>query len=121
MKLIVDAQLPVKLCEILNQIGLGSIHVDELPQGDETPDVEITQFADRENLTVVTKDFDFYHSYMALGRPKKLFLVTTGNLKNRQLFDLFRNNSLIIKNALERSDFIELSNEGITERGSKKE
>lgn len=35
MKLIVDAQLPVKLCEILKQIGLESIHVDELPKGDE--------------------------------------------------------------------------------------
>ncbi|WMN11495.1 DUF5615 family PIN-like protein [Marivirga salinae] len=115
MKLIVDAQLPVKLCEILNQIGLESIHVDELPKGDETPDLEITEFADRENLIVVTKDFDFYHSNMTLGKPKKLFLITTGNLKNKQLFDLFRNNSLIIKNALERSSFIELSNDGITE------
>ena len=115
MKLIVDAQLPVKLCEIRNQLGLESIHVDELPKGDETPDIEITKFADRENLIVVTKDFDFYHSYMTLGKPKKLFLITTGNLKNRQLFNLFRNNDLIIKNALNRSSFLELSNEGITE------
>ena len=115
MKLIVDAQLPLKLCEILNQLGLKSIHIDELPQGDETSDIEIIKFADRENLIVVTKDFDFYHSYMTLGKPKKLFLITTGNLKNRQLFNLFRNNSLIIKNALNRSRFVELSNEGLTE------
>ena len=115
MKLIVDAQLPAKLCEILNQLGLESIHVDELPKGDETPDKEITKFADRENLMVVTKDFDFYHSHMTLGKPNKLFLITTGNLKNKELFSLFRNNSLIIKNALNRSSFIELSNEGVTE------
>lgn len=115
MKLIVDAQIPAKLCEILNQLGLESIHVNELPKGDETSDLEITKFADRENLIVVTKDFDFYHSYMTLGKPKKLFLITTGNLKNRQLFNLFRNNALLIKNALNRSSFVELSNEGITE------
>ena len=115
MKLIVDAQLPVKLCEILKQLGLESIHVDELPKGDETPDMEITKIADPENLIVVTKDFDFYHSHTALGKPKKLFLITTGNLKNRQLFDLFRNNALIIKNALNKSSFVELSNEGIIE------
>jgi predicted nuclease of predicted toxin-antitoxin system len=115
MKLIVDAQLPAKLCEILNQLGLESMHVDELPKGDETADKEITSFADRESLIVVTKDFDFYHSHMTLGKPKKLFLITTGNLKNNQLFNLFRNNALIIKNALERSSFIELSNDGITE------
>ncbi|MEQ9102726.1 MAG: DUF5615 family PIN-like protein [Imperialibacter sp.] len=115
MKLIVDAQLPTKLCEILNQLGLESFHVAELPKGDETPDEEITELADRQNLILVTKDFDFYHSHMALGKPKKLFLVTTGNLKNRQLFDLFRNNFLLIKNALNRSNFVELNNEGITE------
>ena len=115
MKLIVDAQLPAKLCEVLSQLGLESIHVNELPEGDETPDMEITKFADRENLIVITKDFDFYHSHMTLRKPKNLFLITTGNLKNRQLFDLFRNNTLIIKKALNRSSFVELSNEGITE------
>ena len=115
MKLIIDAQLPAKLCEILNQLGIDSIHVDELPKGDETPDFEISTYADSNNLIVLTKDFDFYHSHMGLDRPKKLFLVTTGNLKNRQLFDLFRNNILLIKNALGRSDFLELNNEGIIE------
>ncbi|MEQ8470822.1 MAG: DUF5615 family PIN-like protein [Marinoscillum sp.] len=110
-----DAQLPVKLCEVLNQLGLESIHVNELPKGDESSDIEITKFADRENLVVVTRDVDFYHSYMTLGKPKRLFLITTGKLKNRQLFNLFRNNALIIQNALNRSRFVELSNEGITE------
>ena len=78
MKTIIDAQLPNKLCEILNQLGLESIHVDELPKGDETPDLEIIEFGDNENMTIVTKDFDFYHSFMTLGKPKKLFLITTG-------------------------------------------
>ena len=36
MKLIVDTQLPVKLCEILKQPGQESILVDALPKGDET-------------------------------------------------------------------------------------
>ncbi len=115
MTLIVDAQLPAKLCEILNLLGFEAIHVDTLHDGDETSDMEITKYADSNNLVVVTKDFDFYHSFMTLSKPKKLFLVTTGNLKNRELFDLFRNNASAIMNALSRSSFIELSNEGITE------
>jgi len=91
------------------------VDVDELLKGDETPDIEITKFADLENLIVVAKDFDFYHSHMALGKPKKLFLITTGNLKNKQLFDLFRNNVIIIKKALNKSSFVELNNEGVFE------
>lgn len=115
MKIIVDAQLPTKLCEILNQLGFESIHVDELSQGDETPDAEIIAYADSHDLVVLTKDYDFYHSFMALNKPKKLLLITTGNIKNRKLFDLIRNNFMIIAKALERNNFVELSNEGIIE------
>ena len=115
MKPIVDAQLPAKLCEILIELGIESFHVDDLPKGDETPDLEIIEYADNNNLTVVTKDFDFYHSFMTVKKSKKLLLVTTGNLKNRQLFDLFRNNFAIIQKALKRSSFTELNNEGIVE------
>lgn len=117
MKLIVDAQLPVKLCEILKQQGIETMHVEELPYGDETPDMEIIKFADSQNFTVVTKDADFYHAHMALGKPKKLLLITTGNLKNKQLFDLIRNNVSTIKMALAKSSFVELSNKGIIEHG----
>lgn len=65
MKLILDVQLPVKLCEILKQLGLESMHVDELPKGDQTLDMEITKFADLENLILVTKDFDFTSKYFS--------------------------------------------------------
>ena len=33
MKLIIDAQLPSKLCEILDELGINSIHVNQLPKG----------------------------------------------------------------------------------------
>ncbi len=115
MKLIVDAQLPVKLCEILNHLGMEAIHVEELPKGDESTDREITEYADLNGLIVVTKDYDFYHSHMVYKKPGRLFLITTGNLKNKQLFDLFRNNEDTIKKALSRSVFIELNNDGIIE------
>jgi len=87
--------------------------VDSLPKGDESSDLEITEYADKHDLMVCTKDFDFYHSHMVLNRPNKLFLITTGNIKNRQLFDLIRENTLIIKNILTSCKFIELTNDGI--------
>jgi len=115
MKVIVDTQLPTKLCEIIDQLGIDAMHVDELSKGDETSDQEITEYADSNDLFIVTKDADFYHSFMTLQKPRKLLLITTGNLKNRQLFDLFRNNAMIIQKALKRSNFLELSNNGIIE------
>lgn len=113
MRFLVDAQLPSKLCEILETVGFDSIHVDALPKGDETTDREITVHADQENLIVITKDSDFYHSHMILGQPKRLLLINTGNIKNRKLFDLIRDNAFIIKSLFETCRYVEVTNDGI--------
>ncbi len=114
MKFIVDAQLPTKLCEILFELGIESIHVEELSKGDEAADAEIVGYADKNDLFVITKDYDFYHSYMAISKPRKLLpMITTGNIRNRQLFDLFRVNSKLIMNSAGASNFMEISSEGI--------
>ena len=113
MKFLVDAQLPEKLCEILQTAGLDSVHVDSLPNGDETSDKDIAIHADQHGLIVITKDSDFYHSHMILGQPKRLLLLTTGNIKNRALFDLIRHNALKIKALFETCNYVEMTNDSI--------
>jgi predicted nuclease of predicted toxin-antitoxin system len=113
MKFLIDAQLPSKLCEILEAIGIDAVHVDSLPKKDETSDKEIIIHADANDLIVISKDSDFYHSHMILGQPKKLLLITTGNIKNRKLFDLIRPNILIITNLFETCNYVEMTNDGI--------
>lgn len=116
MKVLTDAQLPEFLKEILISIGIDATHVIELHNGDETSDLKISNYADEHDLMLITKDSDFYYSRMTLSKPRKLFIITTGNTKNRKLFDLFRSNSILITQAIKRSAFIELNNEGIIER-----
>lgn len=113
MRFLVDAQLPVKMCEILQKSGLDSVHVDVLPNGDETSDKDIASYADQNDLIVITKDSDFYHSHMILGKPKKLLLLTTGNIKNKALFDLIRNNAFKIKSLFETCRYVEVANDSI--------
>jgi predicted nuclease of predicted toxin-antitoxin system len=113
MKFLVDAQLPLKLCEILKSLDIESEHVDSLPKGDESTDIEISNYADKNGLIVITKDSDFYHTHMVLGKPKKLLIILTGNIKNRALFDLIRTNSTTIKNIFEHSNFIELTHDSL--------
>ena len=113
MKFLVDAQLPPKMCEILNNAGFEARHVEALPEGDETPDREIAVYADGHNLMVITKDSDFYFSHMLLHQPQKLFLITTGNIKNRDLFDLIRKHINVIKELVHTCSYIEMSNDGI--------
>lgn len=44
-----------------------------------TPDQEIIQIADGENLIIITKDRNFLDNYILDGSPKKLLIVSTGN------------------------------------------
>ncbi|MGK7389149.1 MAG: DUF5615 family PIN-like protein [Candidatus Cyclobacteriaceae bacterium M2_1C_046] len=113
MKFIVDAQLPPLLCEILEKAGFTSLHVDSLPKGDESPDKEIVKYADNNDLIVITKDLDFYYSHMIMGQPKKLLLITTGNIKNKNLFDIIRNNISNLKNLFDSCNYVELNNSGL--------
>jgi len=113
MKFLVDAQLPPKLCDILQSLGLDAIHVDSMPKGDESSDKEICLFAIENNLIVVTKDSDFYHSHMIAGEPKQLLLITAGNIKNNVLFNLMRTNALTIKSLFESCNYVELTNDSI--------
>jgi predicted nuclease of predicted toxin-antitoxin system len=113
MRFLVDAQLPTKLCEIMNAAELDAVHVDTLPDGDESSDRDIALYADQNDLIVITKDSDFYHSHMILRQPRRLLLITTGNIKNRGLFDLIRANAQTIKTLFDSCNYVELTNDSI--------
>jgi len=109
MRFLIDAQLPFLLREILIQKGFDAKHVLELPRKDLTEDEEIIQVADSEDRVVVTKDLDFYHSFMIRRKPNRLLIISTGNIKNKLLFDLFRANISRIKISFEECNLVEMS------------
>ena len=58
---------------------------------------------------MVSKDADFQISH-ELGRgPKRLLLITTGNIHNDELLELFRKNEDSLLELLLQHSFIELS------------
>ena len=60
------------------------------------------------------KDSDFQNSYLVNKSPERLLLITTGNIKNRQLLDLFRKNLPVLLRLFEHHRLIEMNNEEIT-------
>jgi len=92
MKFIVDAQLPYEIAWILNNRGFDTIHIDDLPAKERTSDNQIREISILENRIVITKDSDFVDSHYIKNVPPKLLLVSTGNIKNKELFNLFTNN-----------------------------
>ena len=65
--------------------------------------------ANSEQRVLITKDADFEVTH-GLGRgPAKLLLVTTGNIHNNELLDLFARHEGTIFGLLETHSFLELS------------
>jgi len=116
MKFLIDAQLPHLMCEVLHQRNHNAIHVKQLSEGDDTSDKTIIKIADVENRIVITKDSDFYYSHITTGKPSKLLLIKTGNVKNKQLLTLIRTNISLIGSLFENCDFLELNSQGVVIR-----
>ena len=113
MKFIVDAQLPYGIALFLRDKGFDAIHTNDLPDKERTKDSQIRNIAVTENRIVVTKDYDFVDSYILRKIPEKLLIITTGNIRNKQMFDLWRGNWKLIINLLETCNLVELSNNKI--------
>ena len=85
MRVLVDAHLPKRLSEFLSAYDIESKHTLDLPRKNATPDLEIIQIADEEDRIVISKDSDFLDNYILDGSPKKLLIVSTGNINNHNL------------------------------------
>ncbi|HPC60394.1 MAG TPA: DUF5615 family PIN-like protein [Verrucomicrobiota bacterium] len=108
MKFVVDAHLPPDLCVLLQAAGHDAVHTRQLTDQNRTHDEVINELSLREQRVVVTKDADFYYSHLLLGKPWKLLLVRTGNIRTRELKALFQQHLPTIVAALDRNSLVEL-------------
>ena len=113
MKFVVDAQLPRRLVIQLRELGYDAQHTWGLELGNRTPDDQVAQIADRENAVIVTKDADFLNAHILIDSPKRLLLLSTGNISNRALLELFEGHMDAIASALSQSNLVELNQVGL--------
>ncbi len=113
MKYLIDAQLPRRLAHYLRDRGHDVLHTRDLPQGNRTGDSAINTISMREQRIVVTKDADFITSFMIYGQPYKLLLVSTGNIGNDDLVDLFTKHIEPIETALTAYSLVEINRTGL--------
>ncbi|HLR26631.1 MAG TPA: DUF5615 family PIN-like protein [Fodinibius sp.] len=108
MRVLVDAQLPKRLAHLFSALDIDAKHTLELPKQNATPDQEIIDIADHEDRIVVSKDGDFLDNYILQGQPKKLLIVSTGNVNNNDLIRLFEQNIETIKSLFEDNAVVEI-------------
>jgi len=113
MKFLIDAHLPRRLAKMLRESGFEALHTLDLPLGNRTSDSVINELSIRDEYIVISKDADFVNSFLLYHRPYKLLLVSTGNIKNKELEALFRANIEKIAEGFEAFDFIEIDRKAV--------
>jgi predicted nuclease of predicted toxin-antitoxin system len=106
MKFIIDAHLPKSLCLFLKYKGYDAIHTLDLPEQNETDDIAISVVSMSENRVVVTKDSDFWDSFVLKRVPYKLLLVKVGNMSTADLQSVFSEHLSQIITALNENDVV---------------
>ena len=109
MKFVVDAHLPRRLCHILAHYGYLATHTLDLPAKNRTNDHDIMQYADDNDAIVITKDADFVDAFYLQHTPKKLWLISTGNISNNELEQLIRVNITYVVEFFVDHRFVELN------------
>ena len=110
MRFFIDAQMPYGLALFMRRKGYEVFHTDDLPKKEETTDSEIREFAKENNLIVISKDNDFVESHLLKNEPSKLLWISAGNIRNKQLFNLFEKNLEEIASKFSYYSFLELTN-----------
>lgn len=113
MNFVVDAHLPPRLCAVLKAAGHDAIHTGQLKAQNQTPDEFINQLSLTEQRVVITKDSDFYHSHLLHRKPWKLLLVRTGNIRTRELTELFQRHLPAIVAAFDGNSLVELDRQTV--------
>lgn len=115
MNFLVDAHLPRHLAILLREQGHDAIHTLDLAEGNRTTDNRINEIASIEQRVVITKDADFVNSFLISRQPHKLLLVSTGNIANKELKDIFSKHLPQIVWALTTFDYLELTRTSLIE------
>jgi predicted nuclease of predicted toxin-antitoxin system len=97
--------------------GCNALHTLDPPDKNRSTDQEILDLADQQQRAIITKDADFVDSHLLYSRPAKLLLISTGNIRNRDLEALMTPLIPDIIREFQTQSFLELDRSGLVVRG----
>ena len=109
MKFLIDAQLPQSLKKLFLEKGHDCIHTFDLELGNNTSDKEINKISVEEKRIPITKDSDFFHSFIIQNEPYKLIFVKLGNTSKDELLLFYGERFSEIISKIEKEDIVLLN------------
>ena len=111
MKLLFDQNISFRIVNKIIDIFPESKHVSHVGLSN-SEDIDIWQFAQKENYVIVTFDSDYYDISLINGCPPKVIWLRTGNLTTDEIKTIIVANAKIINDF---SDNIEYSDKACLE------
>ncbi len=109
MKYLIDAQLPKRLSLFMQDLGYDTIHTLDLTDKNNTKDSDLNLISLNQQRVVVSKDSDFVDSLLISEKPYKLLHISTGNISNNDLLNIFDVNVTKIDEIFNIHRYIELT------------
>ena len=101
---------PLKWPLFFEEKGYGATHVNDILDGFYTKDRDISNYANENGSTVLTKDADFKNSHILEGSPKRLLKINLGNIPTPRLIEILDANLYEIVEHFQKEKFlVELS------------
>ena len=92
MRFLCDVHISHKIVKYLYSLGFETFHVNQILDRWSTKDNDICNYADTNDLIVITKDQDFRDSHFVKNTPGKLIKVNLGNISNQELIEILTEN-----------------------------
>ncbi len=89
------------------------MHTLDLPDGNRSTDRTVAGTANSDSRVLITKDNDFRDSHRLRASPRRLLIVTTGNIGNDELLAIFARHLGLLVTALESAGMVELGHDSV--------
>jgi len=103
MKLLFDENLSPKLVYKFFDLYPGSIHVRDIGMKS-ADDIEVWEYAKRNNFIIVSKDSDFHQLSFVLGFPPKVIWIRKGNCITKEIEKILSTQKSIIEGFIKNTE-----------------
>lgn len=97
MKLLFDANISWRIAKLIENDFLDCFHSKDIPIKQPAKDIEIWEFARKNDFTILTHDDDFEKLLLLKGVPPKVIILKTFNKNTKQLAELLISKKEIIE------------------------
>ena len=108
MRFLIDENLPYQLGASL---GIDWVHATRVT--DQATDSELWEFAKENQLTVITKDTDFFDRLLIGGAPPRVLWIRLGNLRKNDLIQILQKRWPLIENLIQKHDLVQIHDQTI--------